>query len=391
MHTVTTHLAVTTAAVLLAFTLGCNTTGSKSDTADTAAATTGGPTGGGTGGTTTGVGTGTPGHSTPSVISTLPLAGADGTPVNLAASAVFSEEMDADTLSATTFSLSMGDPAVRVDGTVIYADSTATFWPADHLVVNTEYTATISTDASSAAGIPLTADHSWSFTTGVDVAPGLPVDLGTAAGFVVLAKSGISSVPASIITGDIGVSPAAATYITGFSLTADASNTFATSPQVIGKVYASDYAPPTPTNLTVAIGDMERALTDAASRAPDVTELGAGNVGGMTLAPGVYKWGTGLLIPTDLTLEGTATDVWIFQIAQDLTVASAASVMLSGGANAENIFWQVTGMVDIGTTAHVEGTVLTATSLNMRTGASLNGRLLAQTAVDLDGGTVTAP
>ena len=156
-------------------------------------------------------------------------------------------------------------------------------------------------------------------------------------------------------------------------------------------MYASDYAPPTPTNLTVAVGDMERALTDAASRAPDVTELGAGNIGGMTLAPGVYKWSSGLLIPTDLTLQGSATDVWIFQIAQDLTVASATSVTLSGGATAENIFWQVTGMVDIGTTAHIEGTLLTATSVNMRTGASLNGRLLAQTAVALDGGTVTAP
>ena len=203
MNTVTTRLSVTTAAVLMAFTLGCNTTGSKSDTANTAVATTGG----GTGGTTTGVGTGTPGHSTPSVVSNLPVAGADDTPLNLAASALFSEAMDADTLSATTFSLSTGDPAVRVDGTVIYADSMATFWPADHLVVSTEYTATISTGASSAAGIPLAADHSWSFTTGVDLAPGLPVDLGTAAGFVVLAKSGISSVPASIITGDIGVSP----------------------------------------------------------------------------------------------------------------------------------------------------------------------------------------
>ncbi len=136
---------------------------------------------------------------------------------------------------------------------------------------------------------------------------------------------------------------------------------------------------------------MERAFTDAGGRAPDETELGAGNIGGMTLEPGVYKWGTGLLIPTDVTLSGSATDVWIFQIAQDLTVESGARVLLSGGAQADNIFWQVSGLVDIGTTAHVEGNVVTSTSLSMRTGATLNGRLLAQTAVVLDGGTVTLP
>ena len=127
--------------------------------------------------------------------------------------------------------------------------------------------------------------------------------LGTAGNFAILAKSGISTVPTSAVTGNIGVSPAAATSITGFSLIADATNVFSTSPQVTGKVYAADYAPPTPSNLTTAVGDMELAFTDAAGRAPDVTELGAGNIGGMTLAPGVYKWGTGLLIPTDVTLS----------------------------------------------------------------------------------------
>jgi hypothetical protein len=144
----------------------------------------------------------------------------------------------------------------------------------------------------------------------------LAVNLGTAGDYAILAKSGISTVPTSAITGNLGLSPAAATYITGFSLTADATNAFATSPQVTGKVLASNYAAPTPSNLTTAIGDMQIAFTDAAGRAPNVTELGAGNIGGMTLTPGVYKWGTGLLIPTDVTLAGTATDVWIFQIGQ---------------------------------------------------------------------------
>jgi hypothetical protein len=217
------------------------------------------------------------------------------------------------------------------------------------------------------------------------------VELGTAEDFVILAKTGISTVPTSAVTGNLGVSPAAASYITGFSLTADGTNAFATSPQVTGKVYASDYAAPTPSDMTTAIGDMELAFTDAAGRAPDVTELGAGDIGGMTLAPGVYQWGTGLLIPTDITLKGSSTAVWIFQIAEDLTVSSAAHVVLSGGALAENVFWQVSGLVSFGTTAHFEGIVLTQTAVTLETGASINGRLLAQTAVSLDGNAVVEP
>jgi hypothetical protein len=217
------------------------------------------------------------------------------------------------------------------------------------------------------------------------------VDLRTAGNYVILAKAGVSTVPPSVITGDLGVSPIAATAATGFSLIADASNVFSSSAQVTGRVYAADYAVPTPSNLTTAIGDMQTAFTDAASRAPKATELGAGNIGGMTLTPGVYKWGTGLLIPTNITLSGSSTDVWIFQIAQNLTVASATKVLLKGGALPKNIFWQVSGLVDVGTTAHLEGVVLTQTAIAFHTGASINGRLLAQTAVTLDSSTVVQP
>lgn len=221
--------------------------------------------------------------------------------------------------------------------------------------------------------------------------PGSAVDLGTAGDFAILAKSGISTVPTSAVTGDLGLSPAAASFITGFSLTMDSTNVFSTSPQVTGKVYAADYAPPAPSNMTAAVGDMELAFTDAAGREPDVTELGAGNIGGMTLDPGVYKWGTGLLIPTDVTLNGSATDVWIFQIAQDLTMSSGAKILLAGGALPKNVFWQVAGMADLGTTAHCEGVLLVQTAITLRTGASVNGRLLAQTAVDIDGSAVVEP
>ena len=217
------------------------------------------------------------------------------------------------------------------------------------------------------------------------------VSLGAAASYVILAKSGISTVPTSAITGDLGISPAAATSITGFSLSVDSTNVFSTSIQVIGKVHAADYAPPTPSNLTTAVHDMQLAFTDAAGRAPDVIELGAGNIGGMTLTPGIYKWSTGLRIPTTVTLTGGAADVWIFQIAMDLTMSSAAKILLTGGALPKNIFWQVSGLVDLGTTAHCEGVVLTQTAVTLKTGASINGRLLAQTAVTLDTSNVVAP
>jgi hypothetical protein len=217
------------------------------------------------------------------------------------------------------------------------------------------------------------------------------VNLGTAGNYAILAKSGISTVPPSVITGNIGVSPATATAITGFSLTKDATGVFSTSTQVTGRVYASTYSVPTPSNLTTAIDDMQLAFTDAAGRAPDVTELGGGNIGGKTLTPGVYKWSTGLLVPTDVTLSGKATDVWIFQIAKNLTVSSATNVVLSGGAVPKNVFWEVAGSVALGTTAHFEGVILTQTMIAMGTGASIDGRLLAQTAVRIDSSTIVAP
>jgi hypothetical protein len=219
----------------------------------------------------------------------------------------------------------------------------------------------------------------------------LPVNLGTAGNYVILSKAGISTMPDSTITGSLGVSPAAASYITGFSLVEDASKVFSTSTQVTGKIYAADYASPTHANLTTAIGDMQTAFTDAAGRAANVTELGAGNIGGMTLTSGVYKWGTGLLIPTDLTLSGSATDVWIFQVAQGLTVDNGIHVSLVGGAVSKNVFWVVAGASSLGTTSQFEGVLLGMTSIALKTGASVDGRLLAQTAVTLEGSTVVEP
>jgi hypothetical protein len=218
-----------------------------------------------------------------------------------------------------------------------------------------------------------------------------PVDLGSADDFVILAQSGVSSETTSTITGDIGLSPAAATYITGFSLTMDSTGTFSTSSQVTGNVYASDYTSPTPSNLTTAISDMQTAYVDAAGRAPNYTELYSGDLSGKTLTPGVYKFSNSVLINTDLTLDGSSTDVWIFQIEGSLTQASDIDIILSGGALAENIVWQVADTVSIGTGAHFEGTILAMTNISIGTNATVNGSLYAQTAITLDAATVTKP
>ena len=215
------------------------------------------------------------------------------------------------------------------------------------------------------------------------------VDLGVAGNYVILAKSGISTTGTTLITGNIGVSPIAADGLTGFDLVMDASGTFSTSALVIGKVYASDYAVPTPATLTTAVLDMEAAYTDAAGRAPNVTELGAGNIGGLTLAPGVYKWSTDLLIPANVTLRGGANAVWIFQVAGTLTMSPDVKIILSGGAQAKNIFWQVADVVALQERSHFEGTILGMTGITLTEGASVNGRLLAQTDVTLIANTVT--
>ena len=188
----------------------------------------------------------------------------------------------------------------------------------------------------------------------------------------------------------MGLSPAATSYVTGLSLTA--ATGYATSAQVTGKIYAADMAAPTGINLTTAVDNMLTAYTDAAGRPfPDFSELGTGNIGGKTLAPGLYKWTTTVTMPSNVTISGSANDVWIFQIAQDLTMSSAVNVTLTGGAQAKNIFWQVAGQATFGTTSHFEGIILSMTGITFQTGASFKGRALSQTAVVLDGNAVIMP
>jgi len=212
-----------------------------------------------------------------------------------------------------------------------------------------------------------------------------PVALGSAGSFVILAESAITNVPSSGVTGDVGLSPATGA---GIDLTCA---------EVTGVVYDVDNTGPLTctvmdaSGLTAAIGAKGIAYTDAQGRAPDYTELGAGDIGGLNLSPATYKWGTGVLIPTDVTLTGGPNDVWIFQIAQGLTVSSGVHIVLAGGALPENIFWATFAAADLGTTSHFEGILLSQTSIAMKTGSSINGRLYAGTAVTLDQNPITQP
>ena len=202
------------------------------------------------------------------------------------------------------------------------------------------------------------------------------------------AKSGITNIPGTSVTGDIGVSPITFASMTGFSLVADSSGTYSQSTQVNGNVYAADYISPTPSEMTTAVGDMETAYTDAAGRAVDELNLKDGLISGETFIAGVYEWGSDVSFTGDITIEGSDTDVFIFKISGDVKAAAGAKVILTGGAQASNIFWQVAGLVTAGAGSHLEGTFLVATSAAFGTGSSLNGRVLAQTKVTLDAVTI---
>jgi hypothetical protein len=343
--------------------------------------------------------------SAPTVVSTSPANGAinvqtsTNNSINIVTGAVvtatFSQPMDPATIASPqagalrTFTLKE-TTGNNVPGTVAMnaANTVAIFTPtASALSPNTRYTATLSTAAKSAGGTAMAIPLVWSFTTkGVASTGQAPVSLGTAGTFAILSKTGITDVYASAITGDVGTSP-----ITGAAL-------HLTCGEVSGKVYVVDAAGPLPcaindaTSLTAAIGDMEAAYLDAEGRtSPNVTELGAGEIGGLTLTPGLYKWGTNVLISTDVTLSGGPNDVWIFQVAGELKQANATRVTLAGGALAKNIFWQVADNATIGTTAHLEGVMLGKTLVAVQTGATADGRLFAQTEVTLQMNAITQP
>jgi hypothetical protein len=311
--------------------------------------------------------------------------------------ATFSQAMDPATIASSqpgalsTFTLKeTTGTGTNVAGTVaMNPDNTVAFFTpsASALSPNTRYSATVTTAAKSADGTAIGDSIAWNFTTNaVAFTAHAPVSLGAAGKFAILSKTGITDVYKSAVTGDVGTSP-----ITGAAL-------HLTCGEVSGKIYVVDAAGPLPcaisdaTALTAAVGDMQTAYSNAEARVlPDFNELGAGEIGGLTLVPGLYKWGTDLLISTDVTLTGGPNDVWIFQVAGQLKQASATRITLAGGALPKNIFWQVADSASIGTTGHFEGILMGKTLAAVNTGASVNGRLLAQTAVTLQMNAVTQP
>ncbi|MFT5722381.1 MAG: hypothetical protein ACI9W6_002710 [Motiliproteus sp.] len=342
----------------------------------------------------------------PEVTSTDPLDGATDHLRNQNLTAIFDEALDPDTVTTTSFTLVEGDIAtgVAVTGKVNYINKVATFNPDADLASSQLHTATMTTAITDLSGNSLNgdaagntaADHQWSFTTSAAEPRGpAPVNLRTAGDFVILTKTGITNVRTSSITGDIGASPITSKAIHLLCSEMNGNKIYGADDayDLAGKPDCFDGTPPSNTKVAEAVLDMQIAYNDAAGRStPDFTELHAGDISGKTLVPGLYKWGTSVLISTDVTLEGGPNDVWIFQIADQVTLANDKSVILSGGALPKNIFWQVAGeSVIIGTNAHFEGVLLTKKLVAVKTGATVNGRLLAQTAVTLEQNAVTQP
>ena len=309
----------------------------------------------------------------PTVSSTNPLNGAMGVAVITAS---FSEEMNASTISAATFAMS-GPGVTPVTGTVTYNASTdmATFTPSSALAPNTTYTATITTEVKDVAGNALAGNHVWSFTTSGTTGNQASLALGGAGAFAVLAGSTVTSTGATGLVGDLGVSPG--TAITGFP-----------PATLVGAIHAGD------ATSAVAMTDLTAASNDAAGRTLAPVTV-AGNLGGLTLPPGLYKSTSSLSISSgDLTLDaqGDPNAVFIFQMASTLTTTSGRSVVLSGGAKAANVYWQVGSSATLGTTSGFKGTILANQSITLSTGATLNGRALARIgAVTLAGNAVVMP
>jgi hypothetical protein len=314
----------------------------------------------------------------PTVISVAPPNGATGICLNTLVTATFSEAMKSSTINTTTFKLT-GPGSTPVAGTVTYDASSdaATFTPNSALTVSTTYTATITTGAQDLGGNALASDKVWAFTTSATPCQAT-VPLGTACTFGILGGSTVtnSSVvgPTNThVTGDVGVSPG--TAITGFP-----------PGTLTGTLEAGDAVAAT------AQGDLTTAYNYAAA-APGGAVLPA-DIGGETLAPGVYKTTSAqpsLGITGDLTLSGNG--VYIFQIVSTLTTAATNSdVILSGGATAQDVFWQVGSSATLGTSTTFAGTIMAQASISLDTGATLNGRALARTgAVTLLSNPVNVP
>jgi Ice-binding-like/Bacterial Ig-like domain len=323
-------------------------------------------------GNSNGVDAGTPaGGEPPTIIATGPLNTAANVSINKRISATFSRMMAPATLNGASFTVRRGSTAIA--GTVSYTASTATFVPTSPLDLALIYTATITTDAADPLGVALASNYVWTFTTGA--CSQASVALRSVGDLAVLAGSTVTSTGLTSVTGDLGVSPG--TAVTGFP-----------PGNLVGAMHAGDPAG------AQALGDLTIAYNDAAGRTLCPVTV-AGNLGGQTLVPGLYKSTSSLEITSgDLTLDaqGEPDAVFIFQMASTLTTTSGRQVILTGGAKATNVFWQVGSSATLGTASVFHGTIMADQAITMSTGATLNGRVLARIGgVSLDRNTIVKP
>jgi len=314
----------------------------------------------------------------PSVVSVAPPDGTTGVCPNTLAVATFSEAMNPTTISATTFTLT-GPAAAAVTGQVVYdaADYVTTFTPASNLALNTTYTATITTGAQDLMGNALAVNATWSFTTAIAACQTSLVPLGSAATFDVLGGSTVTNTGPTVITGgNLGLSPGSA--VTGFPPGA------LISPAVMQV-----------TDPAAAQGQLD--LTTAyiyTAGLPGGASL-AGDMSGLTFAPGLYKTSSTVQLSAGnvtLDAQGDVNAVFIFQIGSTLTTIGSTQVVLAGGAQAKNVFWQVSSSATLGTNSTFQGTIMALQSITLDTGATLNGRALARNAaVAMDSNPITAP
>jgi hypothetical protein len=307
------------------------------------------------------------------VIATSPANVAVNVPIGKMLTVTFNQPMDPTTINGTNFTLQQG--LTLLLGSVSYATvgSIATFVPGNYLTPGTTYTATITTGVKNVNGVALASNYVWTFTTGA--CGQAPVVLRGADNFAVLAGSTVTNTGLTTVTGDLGVSPG--TAVVGFG-----------PGVVVGTQHAGD-----PT-AAQAIADLTTAFNDAAGRTLCPVAV-AGNLGGQTLTPGLYKSTSSLAVSSgDLTLDaqGDSTGIFIFQMASTLMTTSGRQVILIGGAKASHVFWQVGTSATIGSTSTFQGTIMADQAIMLSTGATLNGRALARiAAVTLDTDVVVKP
>jgi len=344
------------------------------------------------------VGAGNPGAplTAPTVTSETPPDGSTLVCPNTAVITVtFSKPMNPATINTTTFTLTGPSGSVSGKVTYIVATQVATFTPTASLgTTSAQFTATITTGAQDLFGNGLASNFVWMFTTSAPCPPPMGSGLGAACGYGILAGTTVTNTGPTHVSGDVGVSPG--TAVTGFrdppfnTYAVGTGGTHTDGPGIAtGIIHLNDPPPPSVTSAAAAQTALTVAYLDLAGRTAPAPATVAGDLSGLTLAPGIYKSTSSLAItgPVPLTLDGggNANAVWIFQIASSLTTSSNTSVVLAGGAKASNVFWQVGSSATLGTNSTFNGSILALTSITVTTGATLNGRALARNgAVTLD-------